>query len=113
MSETAAHATIRRNTQQLHNNFAAIKALTVIPGIGKSLAADLIQLGFYKVEDLRGQDPQQMYDRLSQLSGCPQDRCVLYVFRCAVYFAQEPTPDPELLKWWNWKGNWKSSRTAK
>jgi hypothetical protein len=31
------------------------------------------------------------------------DRCVLYVFRCAVYFASEAEHDPELLKWWNWK----------
>ncbi|MGA3073400.1 MAG: helix-hairpin-helix domain-containing protein, partial [Bryobacteraceae bacterium] len=29
--------------------------------------------------------------------------CVLYVFRCAVYFASEAEHDPELLKWWNWK----------
>jgi hypothetical protein len=28
----------------------------------------------------------------------------LYTFRCAVYAASEPGPDPELLKWWNWKG---------
>jgi hypothetical protein len=28
---------------------------------------------------------------------------VLYVFRCAVYFANNSTHDPELLKWWNWK----------
>lgn len=29
--------------------------------------------------------------------------CVLYVYRCAVYFAQTPDPDPEKCKWWNWK----------
>ena len=22
---------------------------------------------------------------------------------CAVYYATEPNPDPEKLKWWNWK----------
>jgi hypothetical protein len=31
------------------------------------------------------------------------DRCVLYVFRCAVYAATNEAPDPELLKWWSWK----------
>jgi hypothetical protein len=30
-------------------------------------------------------------------------RCVLYVFRCAVYFATEKVHDEELLKWWNWQ----------
>jgi hypothetical protein len=28
---------------------------------------------------------------------------MLYVFRCAVYFATEEFHDPELLKWWTWK----------
>lgn len=43
-----------------------------------------------------------MYERLSELQGA-QDRCVLYVFRCAVYYASTPQPEPELLRWWNWK----------
>ena len=25
------------------------------------------------------------------------------VYRCAVYFASTEDPDPEKLKWWNWK----------
>jgi hypothetical protein len=33
----------------------------------------------------------------------PQDRCLLYVFRCAVYYASTAAPEPELLKWWSWK----------
>jgi len=28
---------------------------------------------------------------------------LLYVFRCAVYFA-DGGRSPEELKWWNWKG---------
>jgi hypothetical protein len=28
---------------------------------------------------------------------------VLYVFRCAVYYATEKEHDPELLKWWSWQ----------
>jgi Pathogenicity locus len=31
------------------------------------------------------------------------DRCVLYVFRAAVYFASNKKHDEEKLKWWNWK----------
>ncbi|HLE34022.1 MAG TPA: helix-hairpin-helix domain-containing protein, partial [Bacteroidota bacterium] len=31
------------------------------------------------------------------------DPCLLYVFRCAVYYASTPKPKPELLKWWHWK----------
>lgn len=79
------------------------KKLQVIPGIGSSLSQDLCDLGYRKVEDLKGQDPQAMYERLSELRQSSQDRCVLYTFRCAVYFAENEEHDPELLKWWNWK----------
>jgi len=75
-----------------------------IPGIGPSLAQDLRDLGYQEVEALRGEDPERMYARLSELRGERQDPCVLYVFRCAVYFASTAGPDPELLKWWSWKG---------
>jgi hypothetical protein len=27
---------------------------------------------------------------------------MLYVFRCAVYYASNETHEPERLKWWNW-----------
>jgi hypothetical protein len=78
--------------------------LQVIPGIGPSLAADLRDLGIGHVADLKRRDPERMYQQLNTLRGVRQDPCVLYVFRCAVYFARTSRPKPELLKWWNWKG---------
>ena len=80
----------------------AIRPLRVIPGIGPSLAADLYLLGIRKVESLKGRDPEALYRKLRRLVGRPVDRCVLYAFRCAVYFASEPNPDPAKLKWWLW-----------
>jgi hypothetical protein len=44
-----------------------------------------------------------LYRRLKALQGGRADRCLLYVFRCAVYFAETPDPDPERLRWWYWK----------
>ena len=83
----------------------SIKDLTRIPGVGKSLATDLYNIGIRSVEDLKGKDPEQLYYQSNQFAGCVQDRCVLYVFRCAVYFAETPAndQDSEQLKWWNWK----------
>jgi len=54
---------------------------------------------------LKGKDPEVLYDNSNLFAGCIQDRCLLYVFRCAVYFAETPTnrQDSEKLKWWNWK----------
>lgn len=73
-----------------------------IPGIGLSMADDLWLLGYRSVAELQGEEPEAMYQRLCELSGGHVDRCVLYVFRCAVYFASNEARDPELLKWWNW-----------
>jgi len=44
-----------------------------------------------------------MYDRLCEIRNTKLDPCVLYVFRCAVYYAGNNVHDPEKLKWWNWK----------
>jgi len=74
-----------------------------IPGVGPSIARDLHLLGIRRVIDLRGRDPELLYSELCREMRQHVDRCVLYTFRCAVYFASESKPDPELLKWWNWK----------
>lgn len=67
------------------------------------MAQALKDLGFFCPVELRGQDPERMYKDLCELRGETIDRCVLYVFRCAVYSASFDRTDPELLKWWNWK----------
>ncbi len=77
--------------------------LRIIPGVGPSIAIDLRELGIRKVSDLKGKDPERMYRRLIQRRGAHQDRCLLYVFRSAVYFASTPNPRPDLLEWWRWK----------
>ncbi len=82
---------------------AAEKEFQIIPGVGKKLSQDLYDLGYRKVSELRGEDPEIMYQNLITLRGHHIDRCVLYVFRCAVYFASHSTHEAELLKWWNWK----------
>jgi hypothetical protein len=80
-----------------------LKDLMSIPGVGRRMAQDLHDLGLNRVEDLRGRNPETMYQDLMDLRGAPVDRCVLYVFRCAVYYASTQRHDPKKLKWWNWK----------
>jgi|GEM_PF-230887 len=77
--------------------------LEQIPGVGPSIAADLRGLGIRRVADLKGRDPERLYADLQRKAGVHVDRCVLYVFRCAAYFATAKRHRPELLKWWNWK----------
>lgn len=74
-----------------------------IPGVGIKTAEDFELLGINRVTDLKGKDPQELYERLCRIKGQRLDRCVLYIFRCAVYYASQDMHDPEKLKWWNWK----------
>lgn len=77
--------------------------LQKIPGVGKSISADLQCLGINCINDLRNKNPEELYQSLMEKVGFPVDRCVLYVFRCAVYYAEHEQHDPEKLKWWHWK----------
>jgi len=79
------------------------KDLQKIPGVGRSISKDLVDLGYRKVNELKGKKPETMYQNLMDLRGEHIDRCVLYVFRCAVYYASNSKHEPDLLKWWNWK----------
>lgn len=86
-----------------------LKDLQQIPSVGKAVSQDLYDLGYRSVDNLKNEDPERMYERLCQLqeeglpAGRQVDRCMLYTFRCAVYYASNITHDPKFLKWWNWK----------
>lgn len=77
--------------------------LDSIPGVGPKLSRTLERLGIVEVSDLQDKNPQEMYETLVQLEGKHVDRCVLYVFRCAVYYASHEAHEPDKLKWWTWK----------
>jgi len=82
---------------------SALKQLEQIPGVGKSVAQDMRNIGIYSVSQLENQDPGNLYQKLCSFKASPVDRCMLYILRCAVYYASNTEHDPELLKWWNWK----------
>ena len=84
---------------------SSIKELRKMPGVGVSIANDLWNIGIKEIADLIGREPDELYSQSNNFAGCIQDRCLLYVFRCAVYFAETPENqrDAEKLKWWNWK----------
>ena len=44
-----------------------------------------------------------LYEIADAYAAATQDRCLLYVFRAAVYLAEtyDADKEPELLKWWN------------
>ncbi|MGH8126789.1 MAG: helix-hairpin-helix domain-containing protein [Gammaproteobacteria bacterium] len=78
------------------------KGLQAIPGVGKSIEVDLQRLGIERIEQLRRRDPQDLYEQMMEQQGGHIDRCMLYVLRCAVYYA-EGGREPDKLLWWSWK----------
>lgn len=80
-----------------------LKELQTIPGIGKACSLDLWNIGIRKISDLKGKNPNLLYKKLNKITGSTHDICLLYTFRCAVYFASKKKLDNEKLKWWYWK----------
>jgi hypothetical protein len=76
--------------------------LAKIPGVGKAVIEDFHCIGIYSINDLVDKDPEVLYKLSNKYAGMVQDRCLLYVFRTAVYYAKGGR-DTEKLKWWNWK----------
>lgn len=77
--------------------------LEEIPGVGRRIAAVMESLGIRRVADLRGQDPEALYLRECLMKGYREDRCALYVWRAAVYYADHEEREAEKLNWWYWK----------
>lgn len=80
-----------------------LKEFQKIPGIGKACANDLWNIGLRSITDLKNQNPAVLYDRLNRVSGVKHDICMLYTFRCAVYYATEKHHEKQKLNWWYWK----------
>ena len=94
-------------------NKISLQELQVIPGVGKSIAHDLVNIGITRVSDLSNRCPEKLYEKMNNFYGARQDVCLLYVLRCAVYFASHKHHNPEKLKWWNWKDETNVSRSQK
>ncbi len=73
------------------------------PGCRTEYCPDLWNLNICSVADLKGKNPENLYRQLERQTGRKHDPCLLYAFRCAVYYASAKKPNPEKLKWWNWK----------
>lgn len=77
--------------------------LTNIPGIGENIEHHLMNIGINKISDLKGKNPEDLYMQDCLYKGFREDRCILYVFRLAVYFAENEKHEAEKLKWWYWR----------
>jgi hypothetical protein len=74
-----------------------------IPGVGKNMAQHLGNIGYATIESLKGQNPEEIYLKDCSFQGRKVDRCALYVYRLAVYYADNDIHEPDKLRRWNWK----------
>jgi hypothetical protein len=75
-----------------------VRTFTDIPNIGKAMAGDFPMIGIARPEEIAGQDPYDMYERLCSATNTRQDPCVLDVFIAVVRF-MEGGP---VLPWWHY-----------
>ncbi len=77
--------------------------LKTIPYVGDKTKKSLKNIGITCVEDLKGKIPEDMYKKDCKNKGFIEDKCELYLFRMAVYYAETQALEEEKLKWWYWK----------
>lgn len=78
--------------------------LTTIPNVGKRTKESLSNIGITCVEDLIGKNPEELYVLDCNNKGFKVDKCQLYLFKMAVYYAEnKENLEEEKLKWWYWK----------
>lgn len=80
-----------------------ISELLVIPGVGKKTVICLHRLGIYKLSDLKDKDPEVLYEEDCKIQNMKIDRCQLYVYRLAVFFAENDGKVDSNLRWWHFK----------
>ncbi|NNM82636.1 MAG: mitomycin resistance protein [Burkholderiales bacterium] len=75
---------------------AKVRKLTDLPNVGKATADDLRLLGIHSPEQLSGECPLEMYERLCKATGHRHDPCVIDVFMSVIHFMKGEPPRP----WW-------------
>ena len=83
-------------------------ALTAIPNVGPAIARKLLRLDIRGVEDLRGRDPDELFERLCAMDGRRHDPCLLDTFTAAVAYADGGSARP----WWEFSRERKAAAAA-
>ncbi|MDD2845410.1 MAG: helix-hairpin-helix domain-containing protein [Rhodoferax sp.] len=77
---------------------AQVHRLTDLPNIGQAMAQDLELIGIKRPDQLTGQHPLHLYEKLCLERGVRQDPCVLDTFISVTHFMNGDEPRP----WWTY-----------
>lgn len=85
----------------------ALASFQQIPSIGIKFAQDLVYLGYYSIEELKGKDGATLTDEYEKKKGYKTDPCVEDQFRFAVDFAKNRN---DSIRWWDFTNERKKFR---
>lgn len=80
--------------------------LLELRNVGKAVAQDLQLLGIEKIEQLKKENPDRLYQKLQHITGKKQDPCVWDTFAAIIHEANTG----EKLPWWHWSKIRKSKK---
>lgn len=86
----------KTHLRPIGHDAAMATKLTEIPNIGPAVARKLQRLDVAGLDDLRGRDPEELFERLCALDGRRHDPCLLDTFVAAVAYADGGPARP----WW-------------
>ncbi|MCK9372821.1 MAG: helix-hairpin-helix domain-containing protein [Sulfuricurvum sp.] len=75
-----------------------VEKLTDLPNVGKTVAGDFARIGITRPEQLRGEDPYDMYVRFCKAFGERQDPCMVDVLMSITDFMD----GGEAKVWWDY-----------
>jgi len=78
------------------------RELRELVSIGPAMLRDFERLGIRNIRQLARANPERLYERLCDVTGCAQDVCVLDTFRAAVAQARNPRLPAAQRQWWYW-----------
>src|SRR5882762_725566 len=76
----------------------ALAEFQTIQSVGIRFAEDLISLGYYSVDELKGKDGAKLTDKFEKLKGYWIDPCVEDQFRLVVHYANT---NDNSKNWWD------------
>jgi hypothetical protein len=80
------------------HDVAMTSTLTEIPNVGPAIARKLERVGVMALADLRGRDPDELFEQLCALDGRRHDPCLLDTFVAVVAYADGGPARP----WWEY-----------
>jgi hypothetical protein len=86
---------------------AALAEFQSIPSLGIGFARELMQQGYYSLEQIKGKSAVELFDAYERHCGCWADPCVEDSYRLLVHYIEHKD---ESKRWWNFTGERKAYR---